>query len=241
MTTSRRLRAHAGGKRVSASTSAAPDFLYVAIIGDIVRSRRLPSATRRHVQRRLDEILQAMNTRYRKALASKFLITVGDEFQGLLRDPSVVPELIRRLENGLPDIDVRLGIGRGRLDTDLKAFAIGMDGEVWHAARAAIEDARANRRLGGVFLGFGERTDTALNGFARVLHHIRSRLTTKQRELLEALLEAGTQTEVAVRVGITRQAVSKQMRAAGGDAYREAEAAWKVVLTDASTGDSHAA
>ncbi len=131
----------------------------------------------------------------------------------------------------MPEIDLRLGIGRGAIDTDLKEYAIGMDGPAWHAARAAIEDAKTSRRLGGVFVGFGLTIDVILNGFGRVLHYVRSRLTASQRRLLEALLETDTQAQIAAKAGITKQAVSKQAKAAGGDAYREAENAWKAMLS----------
>lgn len=181
-----------------------------------------------------------MNTRYRNALAAKFLITIGDEFQGLLRDPSVLPELIRSVEINLPDIEIRLGVGCGEVFTDLNEYAIAMDGPAWHSARTAIEDSKTNRRLGGVFVGFGHDVDVTLNGFARVLHYVRSRLTAKQRNLLEALLASGTQTEIAARAGITKQAVSKQARAAGGEAYREAEHAWRMILmTPLDDGRDH--
>ena len=91
-----------------------------------------------------------------------------------------------------------------------------------------------NRRLGGVFVGFGARADATLNGFARVLYHVRSRLTTKQRALLEQLLDAGTQAKIALRSGVTKQAISKQVKAAGGEAYREAEDAWRLNLANIS-------
>lgn len=218
------------GKRVAASTTSG---VYIAIIGDVLRSRQFTSAARRDLQRRLNAALTDLNTRYKPAIASKFLITVGDEFQGLLLDATVVPEMIRSIEVRLPDIEVRLGIGRGAVHTALEEYALGMDGPAWHAARTAIENAKARRRLGGVFAGFGPASDTALNGFARILHYVRSRLTSKQRELLEALLEHGSQIEIASRAGITRQAVSKQTKAAGGEAYREAEQAWRLLLEHA--------
>jgi hypothetical protein len=231
MTTLKGSRRSAPKPRPRATSGKQLPAEYIAVIGDVIRSRRLTPGARRDIQRRLDTTLQQLNLQYRRALAAKLLITVGDEFQGLFRDGSILPELIRRLEVGLREVDVRLGIGRGAVYTDLKDYAIGMDGPAWHAARVAIEDAKLNRRLGGVFVGFGRSTDVVLNGFARVLHYVRSRLTVKQRHLLEALLETETQAEIAVRTGITKQAVSKQARAAGGDAYREAESAWKLVLS----------
>jgi len=206
--------------------------LYVGVIGDFVRSRQIAPQARSSLQRRLGRTLQQINSHFAPSLAAKFLITIGDEFQGLLRNPVVIPDLVRELEMNLPDANMRLGIGKGDLYTDLGEYAIGMDGPVWHAARRALEDAKVSRRFGGVFVGFGRQEDQILNGIARVLHHVRSRLTTKQRGLLEALLRDETQAEIATRERISKQAVSKRARAGGLEAYKEAEAAWKLVLAN---------
>jgi hypothetical protein len=236
MTTTKRSRSRVQAKRLvkTAKVKTVREPIYVAVIGDVVRSRVLTRGVRSSVQRSLERILEKINIRYRSSLAAKFLVTIGDEFQGLLLEPSVLPALIRDLESALPDVELRLGIGRGQLYTDLKEYAIGTDGPAWHAARTAIEDAKTNRRLGGVFIGFGSLADATLNGFARVLYHLRARLTVKQRALLEQLLDVGTQAEIAASKGVSRQAISKQVKASGGEAYREAENAWRMNLANTS-------
>ncbi|HTA88183.1 MAG TPA: hypothetical protein VK745_01355, partial [Polyangiaceae bacterium] len=103
-------------------------------------------------------------------------------------------------------------------------------GPVWHVARKAINAAKDGRRLGGVFEGFEGDDDLTLNGLARILYYVRSRLTPKQRKILEQLLTSGTQRDVAMRDGVSPQAISKQARAAGSEAYREAENALRVIL-----------
>lgn len=208
--------------------------VYTAVIADVVHSRRLPGDERRELQRAVERTLAEVNRTFASALAAKFLITVGDELQGLLHDPAILPELIRRLEVRLPQIDLRIGVGRGGIDTDLKEYAIGMDGPAWHAARAAIDAAKKDDRRGGVFRGFGARDDLTLNGLARLLHHLRAGLTSKQRALLEELLDDETQTEIARKAGISKQAVSKQARAAGWELYREGEAAARAILANPS-------
>jgi len=214
----------------AASARRPPEARYVAIIADIVDSRRITGARRRELQKRLELLLSEVNRDFAQAIAANFLITVGDEFQGLLRGAAVIPALMRRLEIALPDITLRTGIGYGMLETELRPSAIGMDGPVWHAARAAIDEAKRTDRLGGVFQGFGTTEDLIHNGFARVLHLLRSRMTDKQRRLMDALLGTQTQKEIAQSSGVSKQAVSKQARAAGVEAYREAELAWQSVL-----------
>jgi hypothetical protein len=206
------------------------DPRYVAFIADIVGSRRITGVQRRDLQERIELLLTEINREFAPAIAAKFLITIGDEFQGLLRSAAIIPRLMRRLETSLPDISLRAGIGSGTIETDLRPAAVGMDGPVWHAARAAIEEAKHGDRLGGVFHGFGADEDLVHNGFARVLHLLRARLTDKQRQLMDALLGGQSQKELSRSTGVSKQAVSKQARAAGVEAYREAELAWRSVL-----------
>ncbi len=54
----------------------------IAVIGDIVASRRVGQAQRSLVQRQLEGLVTTLNARYRRAIAARFLVTLGDEFQG---------------------------------------------------------------------------------------------------------------------------------------------------------------
>src|SRR5437762_1196086 len=93
---------------------------YVALIADIVDSRSVTGKRRRDLQQRLERLLTDINRDFAQAIAAKFLITIGDEFQGLLRSAAILPELMRRLETDLPDVTLRTGIGFGQLETDLR-------------------------------------------------------------------------------------------------------------------------
>src|SRR5262252_6237974 len=101
---------------------------YVAVIADMVRSRELPSTQRAVVQKHFQELVTTLNREYGDSLASKFAITLGDEFQGLLTTSTVLPDLIWLIEERFSDRKVRVGIGLGTLDTPLQAHAINIDG-----------------------------------------------------------------------------------------------------------------
>jgi len=160
------------------------------------------------------------------------VVTAGDEFQGLLRDGRVIPDILWDLDSGINGIPVRVGLGCGTLETALKEWAVGMDGPVWHRARAAIEKAKLGRRMGGVFYGFGQRYDAVLNGLARLMRDLRSRLSSKQLQTVRALRDGDSQVALAEHLGITKQAVSKRARSAGWDAYREGEDSFRLVLSE---------
>lgn len=56
---------------------------YIAIIGDMIDSKDIPN--RFEGQQQLKACLDKLNKKYQAVLASKFSITLGDEFQGLLK------------------------------------------------------------------------------------------------------------------------------------------------------------
>src|SRR5690349_16792283 len=96
-------------KRESAMSSRRKKHC-VALIGDIVRSRTLDASRRYRVQQKLSMLLDELNKRYSSSLISSFVVTLGDEFQGLLKEPRIVPDLVWRLEDSLEGVQVRIGM-----------------------------------------------------------------------------------------------------------------------------------
>ncbi len=211
-------------------SQAPPTHPVTAVIGDLVGSRQLSPSDRREVQVELRQFLGWLNQDYRAAVLSNFVITTGDEFQALLRDPELIPDLAWELEAKLDRIGVRLGIGFGTIYTPLRPVAIGMDGPAFHQAREAITKAAKKGWNGGVFLGFTEPGDVILNGFARLLHRHRTDMTERQREVAAILRRGKTQTEVAEMLEITKQAVSDHVGAMGWEEYFLAETGWRTAL-----------
>lgn len=205
----------------------------IALIGDMVQSRALSANDRAKAQREFAGLVKLLNQRFRKSTASKFVVTIGDEFQGLLHTAEVIPELMWTVEADYAARQIRMGVGAGVLHTPIQSSALNIDGPVLHEARAAITFARDKRILGGVFKGFGEH-DAALTGYAQVLRFMRSNWTDRQREVVGLLREGLTQVEIADRLGVSKQAVSDHAVAAGGDAYRLGETGWRQALRTAT-------
>ncbi len=222
-------RAPARPARAASPHSAAPRRA-IAVIGDIVASRRVPPVERSHLQRALEQLADVVNKRYRRAIAARFLVTLGDEFQGVLTQGEILPDLIWDIETGLPEVGVRFGIGLGTLHPPFKPLALGMDGPAFHAAREAVQLARKRRVRGGLFLGFGDVDDVVLNGLAQLLQHERQHLSKAQRMTLELLRQGYSQAEIAKQLRITKQAVSLRAQGAGWEAFAEGERAWRAAL-----------
>jgi hypothetical protein len=201
----------------------------LALIADMVKSRDLQRRQRPGVQTRFKRFIDDLNKQYSRYLLSKFAITLGDEFQGLLLSADPIPELMLDIERKFEDRELRAGIGFGTLDTAIQRFAINVDGPALHNARAAIQQAKLGRELGGVFAGFGD-LDRILNGFARILWFTRSKFTQQQIRVIDILRSGTSQTDIAEELGITRQAISKTLVSSGWNAYKEAEAGWQTVI-----------
>ena len=163
----------------------------------MVASRLLRPADRARVQEEFTELVARLNEMHREQVRAKFVITLGDEFQGLLRSPEIIPRLIWELERSFTSRELRLGFGYGRLHTSIPEYAINIDGPAFHNARASIEAARKQVLKGGVFTGFGTALDPALNGLARVLHHQRTTWPARQRQVAELLHDGWKRTDIA--------------------------------------------
>lgn len=200
------------------------------MIADMVASRSLSPSRRSRVQRKFTALIEVLNDLYREHLRAKFVITLGDEFQALLRNPEIVPHLVWTLERRFTERALRLGFGYGRIYTSIQEYAINVDGPALHNARASIEAAKRQSFEGGVFTGFGLPLDSALNGFARVLHHQRATWPPQQREVAARLHDGRKGTDIAQELGITKQAVSRYASLAGWEAYSEAEQGWTALL-----------
>jgi len=201
----------------------------IALIADMVRSREIPRIQRPRVQERFKGLVEYLNRTYSRNILSRFVITLGDEFQGLLSSAKAIPDLMWDIDHRFSDRNLRVGMGFGVLHTPIQKDAINVDGPALHMARAAIETAHEKRRYGGVFLGFGE-LDPVMNGLARILWFHRSRLTKTQFRIAELLRQGKSQSDAAEELNITRQAVSRQVISTGWWPYAEAEDAWRLLL-----------
>ena len=154
---------------------------YVALIADAVDSRRLPPAARARLQADLRSALRAFNHRYRRALAARFAVTLGDELQCLLKDAQMIWEISHDLRSTVDAVDWVVACGKGGVTTKLTRglTAPEVDGPCFHEARAALARAKKERRV-LAFTGFGiDRIDA----FAAYYSALYWSWTARQRHL----------------------------------------------------------
>ena len=199
---------------------------YLAVIGDIRRSRLAPQ--RAELQKLLERGLQNINREFADELVAGFVITLGDEFQGVIREPGQVVKVLVALEAVLGETSVRYGLGWGTISTELRELAVGMDGPCFHRAREAVrEGKRADRWV--TVSGFGG-DDEILNGLLWLVGAVRGRWTSVQRETVEQVRVARTQREVAAVRGVNESSVSQALRAALHDPVLASERSAEILL-----------
>ena len=196
--------------------------MYYAIIGDMIGSRRLTAEARRDAQARLASALETVNSRFGADVAARFIITLGDEFQGLLNmegDP--VFAALTVLHEFRP-YGIRLAIGSGPVTTAIDpAAAIGADGPAFYNARRMVDgmkpDHGARLRIAAEDAALEYRANTVL----ALCDKLALGWTDKQEDLCFRMLSARlsgeklTQTALAESCGIGQSTVNAQLVSAG--------------------------
>ncbi len=118
---------------------------YVAIIGDIKSSKTINK--RNQIQEKLNIILKHINETYSPDIAAKFIITLGDEFQGLLKNYDHILDIAKYIQREMYPVNLRFGIGFGKIYTDIFCeAAIGSDGPAYYAAREMVKQLREQEK-----------------------------------------------------------------------------------------------
>src|SRR5947207_10230160 len=180
--------------------------VYVALIADAVHSRALPAARRARLQSALRAALKHFNARYRRFLAARFAVTLGDELQCLLRSAEPVWEIAHQLRFRFSEVEWVVACGRGPIATPLAPTAPEVDGPCFHEARAAMDRAKRQRQV-FVFGGFG----SALEPLASYYSALYWSWTPRQRRTA-TLLRLGDPAAAAARLDVDRSAISHLAR-----------------------------
>lgn len=197
-----------------------PRAEFVAVKMDMRSSRRIRD--REQAQGRFLQVMEVLNKESAPSIQARFIVTHGDEAQGMLKRESApdVLTVIERSIDGVLPVELRFGIGMGTLSTPLQPNAIGMDGEAWHAASRALGLARSQRKH-VMFSGFGEQVDQQLCALANLLLYLRNGWSPEQRQAIE-LVEAGMmQSAAAQALGVSESAISQRLTAAGWHFYKD--------------------
>jgi len=206
--------------------------MYCAIIGDIVSSRTIEN--RELVQKGLAQILEIINKEYSKSIAANFTITIGDEFQGLLQNPSQLIKIIDYIKNKFYPNEIKFGIGFGEIKTEIiKDYAIGADGPAYHVAREALEQVKKSKNQNEkpiqdilMYDQLNTQLFKLINATLSLCYNIEKSWTEKQRcAIYRALYSNKSQHELAKEIGLKQSSIHRRLKSGDYFTYKNAKTA----------------
>lgn len=120
--------------------------LFAVINMDIAGSRKLKN--RQVIQDNLKSYIEKLNVELKNILIAPIAITLGDEWQIVLENPSRSYYVINKFQNFLrkKNINIYAGIGIGDISTNIYEHTALMDGECFIKAREALNIAKNKNR-----------------------------------------------------------------------------------------------
>ena len=221
--------------------------MYLALIADVIDSKMVQA--RFNLQKQLEETLQKMNGLFADYLASCFTLTLGDEFQALLKMNAPVFQIIDTLRSELSPTQLRFGIGLGEIVTAIDPLqSIGADGPAYWNARAAINFVHQKNDYGNTQIYFSsgkENQDFFVNALIASGEAIRSGWRDSQEEILLNLLkrsvysESFSQQDLAQSLSINPSALSKRLKSSSIRVYLRGRAAALASIQSLEKGEAH--
>lgn len=203
---------------------------YIAIIGDIKKSREV--VERERLQDKLKKVLENVNCLYSNSIASNFIITLGDEFQGLLFSGKHFMDIVYYIKKEMYPINIRFGIGIGEITTKINSqMSIGADGPGYYNARDCIDDLKKNERKKVVLAGDikikiegdNHLQELSLNSIFKLMYVIEKGWTPKQREVINFMLyNEMSQTQTAIYFSVAQSNIHQLLSKSSFYAYKDA-------------------
>ena len=202
---------------------------YIAIIADIKNSRKI--ANREIFQKEFINTVKNVNQKFESSIVSKITVTTGDEFQGLINDPSIIIDIITYLRLNLKSVEFRYGVGIGSLITDVdKNIAIGSDGPAYYMARDAINSVKkienSNKKAKTDIMIYSEEPLKDLSYINLLLknnYYLYTKMSAHQREIVNYFILNNDKNEkdTSDKLNISQQSINKTLHSAGYYYYKE--------------------
>ena len=221
--------------------------MYLALIADVIDSKMVQE--RFNLQKQLEKALRKMNELFGDYLASCFTLTLGDEFQALLKVDAPVFQIIDTLRSELSPTQLRFGIGLGEIVTAIDPLqSIGADGPAYWNARAAINLVHQKNDYGNTQIYFSSGNDSKdlfVNALIASGEAIRSGWRGSQEEILLDLLkrfvysENFSQQDLAQSLDINPSALSKRLKSSSIRVYLRGRAAALASIQALAKGEAY--
>ncbi len=201
----------------------------IVINGDIKSSRKMRHMERYEWQLFLKSSLVQLNEQYRDEIEVPFMITKGDEFQGVLKSLVDVNKIICKFEQLTYPLEVRFGVGYGNIQKMGSRITIEMDGPAFHRASKALNIAKQKKRIVW-FRTEAPDFDLTVNTLYLLIFAIKKKWSKISFNRYWKYKEFGTYERVAQAEGVSPQAVWDSMHNARATEVIEAERVLEILF-----------
>ncbi|SPE36659.1 conserved hypothetical protein [Candidatus Sulfopaludibacter sp. SbA3] len=209
------------------------------LMADIIRSRNAPP---QHLMRGFRSLVNEANRTFASHILSPLTITLGDEFQGVLRSFHAGLDILiwfeeRTLATGFP-CRLRYVFHRGKIETPInRRQAYGMLGAGLTAARASLENLKKGNARFLVQTGGGPE-DQAINLAFALLQATRDFWKSKDYPLIALFLKFRDYKAVALKWKRHPSSVFRRQRSLRIDEYFHVKALIECLATLWTSPDS---
>lgn len=194
---------------------------YAVITGDIIKSRQ--AKNRLELQSDIEAKLNLINNKFARDIATNFQITLGDEFQGMIKSLTAIPIITSTLREHLYPTNVRLSIGLGSITTDMNSSISKMDGPAFHLSRQGINQISKEEERLTIYTTNDEEANNILNAITLLTDILLQKRTDKQWEAIRLYRKEKNLKKVADKLNVKFQNIHKRLQAAHWDAWNQTE------------------
>lgn len=208
------------------------EMMYAVITIDLVGSRKLSRKMRTDVDRRIRWVFNKVHKEFANEIETPFDLTVGDEYQGVLRCPEKSPAVILTLRSGLAVAPAKINfipqfraaIGLGDIYIKRQKSARQQDGPAFWLSREVMLKAKEQKYLTMYGLP-DEKIANTINTITLLMDAIASRWNRKQYEAIWYRRQGYSLKEISkfvsrrMRHTITYQAIQERLTSAQWAAY----------------------
>ncbi len=216
--------------------------MHLVVTGDLIGSRRFGGPQALNL---LKDTLETVNRRLAGLITVPFRPYQGDAFQGVLSSAKGLPRLVfifqaLLITHSTRDygrmLRARFGAGMGDIDQPLAGAANPalLTGPAFVAAAEALSKARDKKRQ-VIFLGGGAGLDLAVNGTFGLVEFVWNRWNAEVWRRALCYDDLRDFKALAAELGVSYQAIHKQLHTRGVLVVREALTGMSHLLEDAET------
>lgn len=180
------------------------------MLGDVVSSRRI--VERDTFREMIEKACSEVNSRYSGDIHSDFKVLKGiDEIGGVLLDISNVYEIVTLILKRLHPELMRFALVYDYVDTGLETTDVArMDGPAFHIASNSINRLKKENLMFDMSVE-DELVDMAISGEINLIILLKGTWSDRQYRAIHQYEKDKNQSQVAKKLGITQQAVSKAL------------------------------